>query len=356
MKVFAFYLPQYHEIPENNQWWGKGFTEWHNVRNSKPLFASHIQPMLPFQNFYYDLSDKKTLEWQIEYAKNLCNINGFAIYHYYFNGKHLLEKPAELLLKNKDLKIEFFFTWANESWTRSWDGKHKDILIEQEYGDTKIWENHINYLINFFHDDRYLKIDDMPVLAIYKPIEIEELNKMKECWEEVLHINNFKGIYLININRGIQYDKRKLFNADLIFEPTYTQYSRKIFLWANRIKRLVSKVMIKTIKPNIIDVKRVYEKSISNEIANKNTYLGAFVNWDNSPRRGAKGTIFINFTVNDFSSYLEKMLLKAKKYNNQLFFINAWNEWAEGTFIEPSTIYGHQIGMSIKECLDERKN
>ena len=151
MKIFAFYLPQYHTIPENNTWWGEGFTEWTNVKKAKPLYYQHNQPRIPLNNNYYDLSNDNTLIWQSKLLKEY-KIDGLCFYHYWFKNKKLLEKPAEKLLHNKKIDIPFFFSWANEPWTRSWDGLNKNILIDQDYGDRQDWINHFNYLKPFFKD------------------------------------------------------------------------------------------------------------------------------------------------------------------------------------------------------------
>jgi len=355
MKVFAFYLPQFHEIPENNNWWGKGFTEWTNVRKAKPLFLGHNQPNLPLNNNFYDLTNVDTIAWQIDYAKTVCGLTGFSIYHYYFGGKVLLDSPSLLILNNKKLNIDFFFTWANEPWTRAWDGKQKEVLIDQYYGDSSDFIHHFNYLLPFFKDERYTKINNKPVFAIYKSKNIQKLNYMIKIWNELSIFNGFSGIHWINVNRGVDYDKRELFDADLIFEPTYTQYQRRFSLYKNRLKNFLMSFLHITL-PNIHNIDIVYRKSIKLKIKNKNSYLGAFINWDNSPRRGNKSVIFKNFSIKKFDSYFKAIIKKAKNYNNEFLFINAWNEWAEGTFIEPSKFYGDDIGLSIKESINDCKN
>lgn len=355
MKIFAFYLPQFHEIPENNKWWGKGFTEWTNVKKSKPLFKNHFQPNLPLNRNFYDLSNDDVLRWQADYAKQKCKINGFSIYHYYFNGKLLLEKPSEILLKNKDIDIEYYFTWANESWTRSWDGKSNEILIEQKYGGQEDWNLHYEYLVRHFRDNRYLKIDNKPVLAIYKPKKIKDLKYMISFWIKKLKKEGFNGIYLININRGIDYDKRKLFDSEIIFEPTYTQYRNKVSLWSKRFQRFFMDKIINKPFPNIYDLNKIYNNSVKQKVKKNNTMMGAFINWDNSPRRGEKSTIFTNFNVTSFKEYFSKIFSKAIKLNCKFIVINAWNEWAEGTFIEPSEKYKHEIANAIHGVICNEK-
>ena len=179
-KIMAFYLPQYHEIPENNQWWGEGFTEWTNTKKAEPIFKGHYQPRIPYNDYYYNLLDKKSLQWQADLMKKY-NVYGLCMYHYWFNGKKLLEKPMEILLDNKDIDLNYCMCWANETWARTWDGKEKDILIKQEYGDKEDWINHLEYMMKFFNDKRYIKDNGRPVLVIYKTQLIPQINEMVKC-------------------------------------------------------------------------------------------------------------------------------------------------------------------------------
>ena len=165
MKIIAFYLPQFHEIPENNKWWGKGFTEWVNVKKARPLFENHNQPRVPLNKNYYNLLDEKTQKEQVKLA-NDYGLYGFCFYHYWFDGKLLLEKPVEKFLENKSLDTHFCICWANEHWTNAWANKEAKVLIEQKYGNKKEWKEHFDYLLNFFKDDRYIKENNKPLLVI----------------------------------------------------------------------------------------------------------------------------------------------------------------------------------------------
>ena len=200
MKKYAFYLPQFHTIPENDEWWGKGFTEWTNVKKAHPLYQGHLQPKTPLHNNYYILDNPDVLKWQAELANEYC-IDGMIFYHYYFCGKKLLERPAEILLNNKDIPMGFFFCWANHSWVRSWDG-NKKILIEQVYGEESDWLMHFEYLLPFFQDDRYLKVNNKPVFMLFK-------NDFSEKIEYCKYLNNkckeygFSGIEIIETTEDI---------------------------------------------------------------------------------------------------------------------------------------------------------
>ena len=183
MKVLALYLPQYHCFKENDEWWGKGFTEWTNTKKAKPLYRNHYQPKEPLNDNYYDLSNVDVMINQAKLAKKY-GVSGFVYYHYWFNGKKLMEKPLELMRKNKGVDMNYCLSWANEPWTRSWDGKAKEILIDQCYGDKSDWTKHYNYLSNFFSDDRYIKIDNKPVLFIYRINSIENHDEMISLWKK----------------------------------------------------------------------------------------------------------------------------------------------------------------------------
>ena len=194
MKKYAFYLPQFHEIKENNEWWGEHFTEWTNVRAAQSLYKGHKQPVNPLNDFYYNLLDKETVEWQTKLAREHC-VDGFIYYHYYFTGKKLLETPAENLLKWKDIEQNFFFCWANHSWIRSWNGT-RELLLEQTYGGEEEWEQHFQYLLPFFMDDRYEKRENKPLFMIFNS-NFKEARGIFEYFDKRCKDNGFDGICLI---------------------------------------------------------------------------------------------------------------------------------------------------------------
>ena len=192
-KVLALHLPQYHRIPENDRWWGEGFTDWVNVRKAKPLFQGHEQPVVPLNNNYYDLSDTAAIRWQAQLAKQY-GVYGFCYYHYWFSGRKLLEKPCELLLDHKDIDIKYCFCWANESWARTWDGKEHDVLMKQVYGGREDWTAHFDYLLPFFQDERYIRIDNKPVIFIYSCHRIADFDDVVAWWDELARENGFDGV------------------------------------------------------------------------------------------------------------------------------------------------------------------
>lgn len=365
-KIMAFYLPQYHEIEENNKWWGKGFTEWVNTKKAKPLFEDHYQPRVPYLNNYYDLTNIESIKWQSELMKKY-NVHGVCMYHYWFNGKKLLEKPMELLLENPEIDMNYCICWANETWCRTWDGKEKDILIKQDYGNEKDWLKHLEYMIPFFNDPRYIKDDGHPLLVIYKTQLIPNINEMISFWQENLIERGLKTIKLIEVFNGKQ-DKCYCDESQgyIEFEPNYT-WSRE-YEEQGKLRYILSKLRIHSKKivnfsnnvPKIfLDIKNYDEIWGSilkrNRIDNgRDVYLGAFVNWDNTARKKYNSTITVGSTPEKFEKYLFKQCENAiNNTKSKYVFINAWNEWAEGTYLEPDEKYRHQYLEAVRNVVNK---
>ncbi len=358
-KIIAFYLPQFHTIPENDIWWGKGFTDWVNVKKAEPIFVSHEQPRVPLDNNYYDLSKPETLRWQAKLMSEY-NVYGMCFYHYWFNGKLLLEKPAEMLLRHTDISMHFCFSWANEPWARTWDGKAHEIIMPQKYGAEEDWIAHFNYLLPFFKDERYMKIDGAPVFVLYKSQSILCAKQMMEKWNELAHENGFNGVHFVETLRGNSVDSRKLpFKARVEFEPMRTNFKQP-FLVLNykrirrRLVKLVNKLMGTSFPLNTtFKFAKVASRSLS-LLSPKGTYGGVFIGWDNTPRKGLAGTIVLPPTKKEFKDYLtEKIRITNDLYGTELVFVNAWNEWAEGTYLEPDMLHKYEYLEAIKEVSDE---
>lgn len=355
-KIIAFYLPQFHAIPENDEWWGEGFTEWTNVKRAKPLYRKHYQPRVPLHNHYYDLSDASEMVRQMEMAKK-AGIGGFCFYHYWFNGKKLLEKPVERLLSTPEANLPFCLCWANEPWTRTWDGESgaKEILMAQEYGDETDWKEHFLYLLTFFQDSRYLKKDNKPVFVFYAINAIEKVSDMLEMWNELAVEHGFNGIYTISVNRGKVYDKDV--DAVIDFEPFATVGSSNYF-W-EKYRREVPFEFLKNLPLvgkkyfPVMPYEEVAEKMVSKKVRTiKTHYLGSFVGWDNSARRGRKPLLIVEGgTPKQFEYYLQKQYQKSIQDGREFLFINAWNEWAEGTYLEPDQRYGFAYLNAVKRVV-----
>lgn len=359
MKIIAYYLPQFHTIPENDQWWGKGFTEWVNVKNAKPLFPGHNQPIIPYKNNYYSLDNDQVIKWQIELAKKY-NVYGFCMYHYWFNGKKLLEKPMERLRDNPELNHPYCICWANESWTNAWvaEGDVK-TLIKQTYGEKKDWKEHFEYLLTFFKDKNYICENNRPLLVIYRPELINKLNEMLDYWTELAIIEGFDGIDFAyqQISFSLMKDKDdSRFKYDIEYEPGYARYDLqnsnkdKSSYYFFRLKSFVRDIagrIDKRLSTNI--TARLSKKELQfeeydelcNAIINRKpssdkSVPGMFVGWDNTPRRGKGGRVCLNSSAEKFEYYLSKQVENTiKNYKKDMMFVFAWNEWAEGGYFEP---------------------
>ena len=247
-KLLTWYLPQYHSIPENNEFWGEGFTDWVTVRNAKPLYKGHLQPRIPHNNNYYDLAIRDNVEWQARIAKE-HGIFGFGIYHYWFNNeKNLLTKPAEIIRDDKDIDINYFFAWDNASWVRSWsavsgnawapvadqkyDKKGRTVLIPYILGKENDWENHFNHLIDYFNDSRYIKVDNKPMFIILQ--YDNDIQKMCYYWDNLARLNGFDGMYFVFKNkRWFDWGDRKRFN----YEPHHDGWLNPT-VWERRIEKI----------------------------------------------------------------------------------------------------------------------
>ncbi len=357
-QILAIYLPQFHIIPENDAWWGKGFTEWTNVKKAVPLFEGHLQPRIPMGHNYYDLANESVLPKQMKLAADY-GIDGFCFYHYWFkDGKKLLEKPIEALLKSKSLPLNFMFCWANEPWTRTWDGSFgsKEILMDQEYGGEEEWKYHFYYLLDYFRREEYIKNDGKPVIAIYKECDIPERKKMLSLWDRLARDVGFNGIYVMLTHRKPSYIERRIYgDAIYDFEPFATFY---------RLTREEHNICQREC---LVDGKsfRVYDYAkFCNFMINRLSFsgvdhnLGIFSGWDNSPRIGSRSEIvFENNYPEIFEYYFRFQMQRSIDYQNSFLFINAWNEWGEGAFIEPDEEYGIsylQAIKNVKKCLYEQ--
>lgn len=337
MELISFYLPQFHEIEENNNAWGKGFTEWDNVKKARPLFEGHRQPRVPLNDNYYNLTDVNVIKWQASIAKKY-GVTGFCFYHYWFkDGKHVLEKPSELFLQNKDIDIKFCFSWANEPWTKTWHGAagEKEVLLEQRYGGIQQWKEHFEYLLPFFKDRRYILINNQPVFLIYQINKIGCFMQMADYWNEAAKENGFDGIYIIdmlNADGKIYRDKRVAATVD--FEPNKAFRQQKI-------KESI----------HICSYDETCQKALAS-FHRKNAYRCMFTDYDDSPRRGADGIIFKGSSAEKFGQYLQKTIKMSEAENNGMVFINAWNEWGESNYLEPDSNNGYSYLEAVKKAVE----
>ncbi len=368
MKILAYYLPQFHEVPENNEWWGKGFTEWTNVKKATPLFEGHNIPRVPLNNNYYDLTDPAVQKWQVELAKKY-GIYGFCMYHYWFNGHMLLEKPINQYLEHKELDLPFCFSWANEYWTNGWVSAENKILIAHDNTDEQDWINHFNYFLPFFKDDRYIKIDGKPLLILYFPDILQKCNEMIDCWRKLARENGFPDLYILYQKAMTHFNDavdKSHFDGGIEFQPGYSQvknrsasrrkYEALRFKIVNALKLKLGISFKKSdnVREEHISYDKLWEDILNTRPDNDHMYPGAFVDWDNTPRKGTRGSLYDGVTPEKFKNYLSKQIRNTKdNYHKDMLFMFAWNEWGESGYLEPDEKYQYAFLEAVRDALME---
>lgn len=364
IKPIAIYLPQFHPIPENDEWWGKGFTEWTNVTKAKPLFKGHYQPQLPSDLGFYDLRLAESRLAQEELARKY-GIYGFCYYHYWFNGKRILDEPLQRKLQNDKENLPFLICWANENWARNWDGQEDKILLKQEYSKFDHID-HFNYLLPIFLDKRYIKLDSKPIFIFYRPDLIPDLENTIQLYRNLAKENGFE-LYICFFERwnGLQIEDQlsQIFDAGIEFQPlssSLRRYKENIELLKS--KKLINRIYNKIGKTNykkkkkinqIIDFQDFVHWDINQNNKSDQKYFGVCPMWDNTPRRGREGTVFINSSPKLFGTWLNHKLNLSKLNNKEFIFINAWNEWAEGNHLEPCHRYGNDFLKEISTKIEK---
>jgi len=364
MKTIAFYLPQFHTIPENDEWWGKGFTEWVNVKKAKPLYEGHYQPRIPLNNNYYDLLDVNTMKWQVELAKKY-GLYGFCFYHYWFDGKMLLEKPVNNYLKNTDLDFPFCLCWANENWTNGWAAKDPKILICQTEGTKSKWEEHFQYFLPFFKDQRYIKDNGKPLLLIYKPDLFPHISEMLKYWDNRAKEEGLLGLCFAAQLKP-QNEDSSPFDMHIEYQPTnvYIEMTRTRNPILKSIKSTVKRIAGNTFHVDIEGMKAkklqrysyddMWNKILSIPVQSDKQVPGAFVDWDNTARKGTRGYVIEGASPEKFKTYMSKQIGNAKtNYKKDYIFIFAWNEWAESGYLEPDEKYKFGYLEALREALRE---
>lgn len=335
-KVITFYLPQFHTFPENDQWWGKGFTEWTNTKKAKPKFNGHYQPREPHEDIgYYALDNVISIKKQVEIAKQ-HGIYGFCFYYYWFSGKRLLEKPLDILLKNPDIQFPFCLCWANENWTRTWDGLEKDILIEQKYQE-KDPVNFIKDIKKYITDSRYIRINDKPVILVYAPDSIPDFPKTIRIWRETARKIGIGEILIWSKSTIMDHDFKNssLVDAEFDFAPTGHTF-RNSFIESNSERTLLDYTKL----VHDYQSRHLYY----NHFPIKPFYYSCTLGWDNSPRRQKGYCALVNYSTEEFYNWLSLIIAETKRRypkDKRYVFINAWNEWGEGAYLEPDKKYGY---------------
>lgn len=370
-KIISFYFPQYHNSPLNNVLWGEGFTEWVNLKKAKSK-VRHQKFLHPHPSLgYYDLENKKTRSQQAKLARE-GGISGFAYHHYWFGGKKALYKPLEELLKDGEPNLPFCLNWANEPWTKNWDGQNDKVLVPQDYGGVKEWDAHFSYLCHFFRHKNYIKIDNKPVLLIYRAPHIKVFPQMREWWETRAKERGWNGLYIIQCLGN--FDNRIFTGTNAVceFQPNFSsnQGDHKVLYHKSNSHTVFDKETCYDIVTRAKGKQKSAIKLVSNAHAIRDWtfgekvrkagisyYNGFFPGWDNTPRREkSEAIIFSECSSETYRLYLMKQLYntleEVKDTNDEgLLFMNSWNEWGEGCLLEPSRQKNHQTLVDTKEAL-----
>ena len=354
IRVIAFYLPQFHSIPENDVWWGKGFTEWTNVGKAKKFYPGHNQPRVPADLGYYDLRVSETRQAQAELAK-AYGIEGFCYWHYWFgDGKRLLERPFNEVLHSGQPDFDFCLAWANESWKGFAHGlKNRNVLIEQKYpGDDDI-ENHFYDVLPAFLDKRYIKVDKKPLFHIYKPMQLPDAEKFIEKWQYLAQKNGLPGIFFVAHTQEHNYDTL----LNMKFDAVNTVRTLDFTLHKKSIPDIVLNGAMTVLfgVPFRYNFKKALKYFSAPEDSKKEIIPTLISGWDHTPRSGKKGLILYNSTPELFEKHAITTFetVKNKEPEHQIVFLKSWNEWAEGNYMEPDLKYGHGFLKALKNALSK---
>ena len=350
VKTIAFYLPQFHPIPENDNWWGKGFTEWTNVTRAKPIFDGHYQPHLPHELGFYDLRIPEIMEQQIEMAKAF-GIHGFCFYYYWFDGKRLLEKPLDMFLEHPEWDLNFCICWANENWTRRWDGLDSQVLIGQNHSSEDDIE-FIKDIVKYVNDERYIHIDGRPLIVIYRPQLFPNIKESVKRWRKYFKETHNKDLFFAMVQSFGNFGNPAEFGFDAAIEFPPLNISPT---------NITNTIDATDFAGNIYDTSSIIE-DVKNKLkkVDYELFRGVMLNWDNTSRIGKSAHIFLNNTPQTYETWLSEAINDTivNKYDDsrKLVFINAWNEWAEGTHLEPDQKYGYAYLNATKRSLINAKD
>lgn len=377
-RVIAYYLPQFHPIPENDKYWGKGFTEWTNVAKAKPLFKGHYQPRIPADLGFYDLRLPEVREQQAQMARE-AGIEGFCYWHYWFgNGKRLLQRPFNEVLQSGKPDFPFCLAWANHSWkTSTWENGGKDrMIVEQRYLGEEDYTMHFQEVLPAFRDKRYITIEGKPLFAIFDPYNFRDVSNFIKTWQRLAKENGLKGIYFIAMSNSTSTLQR---NADGTLkrvapnlqssERVYNDLlnlgfdginsfgkSRAEMLYMGKYARIAKKLLhqyLPFLPTHCINYEKITQHFFAPEDSWQNVYPSIFPQWDRTPRAGNSEGVYVNATPTTFKKHIQNALnvIKNKDMEHRILFLRAWNEWGEGNYVEPDLKYGHGFLNAIKEAI-----
>ena len=337
VRAIAIYLPQFHRVPENDEWWGEGFTEWTNVRRGRSMFKGHHQPHVPHLDIgHYDLDDASVLERQAEMARR-HGIHGFCFYHYWFDGRRILEKPVERLLATGRPDIPFCVCWANENWTRTWDGLEKQVLLAQRHSPESD-ERFLRDLVPTLRDPRYIHVEGRPLLAVYRPGLLDEPAATADRWRRLAEQEGLPGLYLACFHSFDRTDPRTYgFDAAIQFPPLQIPTTNMADTALEGVDR--------NFRGTVLDYREAMCHSLARPAEPYPLFRGVMPSWDNTARRMERATVWTNSSPELYGRWLRGAIDQVQREQppeRQLVFINAWNEWAEGAHLEPDTRHGYR--------------
>jgi len=353
-RLIAFYLPQFHPFPENDKWWGKGFTEWTNTLKAKPLFPGHYQPHIPTDLGFYDLRLAETRQAQADLASEY-GIHGFCYYHYWFEGKRLLERPFNEVLQSGEPEFPFCLAWANEHWTKRWHGIEGEMLQAQTYGGDEDDLAHINWLITAFKDKRYITVEDKPLFLIYRGDQLPDPERTISLWRKEAKKAGLSGLFLVSIETSFRPGWNPIssgYDASLMFQPQFYKaipHSAPIPLKERIASKLKSREPIK-----YYNYEEIWPILDNCDPVDYRRYYSVCPGWDNTARRGANDPFIIhNSTPEGYGKWLTKAIKRVENEppEHRLVFINAWNEWAEGNHLEPDFKHGKAYLEATRNAL-----
>lgn len=356
-RVLAYYLPQFHPIPENDEWWGKGFTEWTNVGKAKPLFPGHYQPKVPADLGYYDLRVPETREAQADLAREY-GIEGFVYWHYWFgNGRQLLERPFREVLESGRPDFPFALAWANESWSGIYHGlQDRKLLIEQLYPGDQDYINHFYSVLPALKDKRYIKCEGKPLFFIYKPKQCPDVSHFISIWQQLAKDNGLEGIYFVGIAYSLYSEESSTAFLDYALDQGFqavnivNAYDASVVGFGFRLFR---KLFYKTFKL-VPDIRPYDYNQFYCPIDNNDRVIPTLLpNWDHTPRSGMRGKVLCGSSPEKFRVFLRKKLetIREKPFESRFLVIKSWNEWAEGNYLEPDLRYGKAYLEALKQEL-----
>lgn len=347
-RVIAFYLPQYHPIPENDAWWGKGFTEWTNTAKARPLFRGHYQPHVPADLGYYDLRLSETREAQAAMARQY-GVEGFCYYHYWFGGQRLLERPFAEVLDSGQPDFPFCLCWANATWTGVWHGDPKRILVEQNYPGEADYAAHFQWLRRAFGDPRYITVDGKPLLMIYKPRDVPHANQVAEALRKMALQSGLPGLYLVGVSHNDNWQPLEHgFDAAVVQNLPGL---RCFVPWRLPLLKLKLKLAGKPM--TVYDYEALLDTLVPDK-TRQQEYLPCLIpSWDNTPRSGTGGMVMHGSTPDLFRRSVTRALdmVSGKPRDHRLLFLKSWNEWAEGNHMEPDRRFGHGYLEALHSAL-----